>query len=199
MITLLSYPRSGRNLLSHMLGKIGISVFMTHRTILWQEWPLKETDKLILLIRDYKECIPRHLYTEKIVSAEMVTKMFGREFGIRDRASQYFENLVLFDVCPVTKYVIYYEDIMKDGKKEFIKLAYWLCDNNNDRDVMYNLLGTLPWAKEFKISLKKYDSPALSGSDVDYHKKRIEDVKHMERVMYLTNPSIHEKYLTRYE
>ncbi len=197
MITLLSYPRSGRNLLSHMLGKIGISVFMTHRTILWQEWPLKETDKLILLIRDYKECIPRHLYTEKIVSAEMVTKMFGREFGIRDRASQYFENLVLFDVCPVTKYVIYYEDLMRGGKKEFAKLAYWLSDEWIEKKGIG--LHDLSWAKEFKISLKKYDSPALSGSDVDYHKKRIEDVKHMERVMYLTNPSIHEKYLTRYE
>ncbi len=188
MITLLSYPRSGRNLLSHMLGKIGVSVFATHRTIIWQEWPLKETDKLILLIRDYKECIPRHLYTEKMVSVEMISKMFGREFGIRDRASQYFENIVLFDVCPVPKYLIYYEDIMTHGKKEFKKLAEWIGKDCNG----------LPWEKEFKTSLKKYDAPALSDGKIDYHKKRIEDIKHMERIMYSTNPGIHDKYLKRY-
>ncbi|MEE9451088.1 MAG: hypothetical protein V3V72_13645 [Ignavibacteriaceae bacterium] len=180
-----------------MLSKIEVSVFTTHRTIIWQEWPLKESDKLILLIRDYKECIPRHLYTEKIVSAEMVTKMFGREFGIRDRASQYFENIVLYDVCPIPKYLIYYEDIMKDGKKEFMKLVESLWGHTYSQ--YKNKTKDLQWAKEFKESLIKYDAPALSDGKIDYHKKRIEDIKHMERIMYSTNPGIHDKYLKRYE
>ncbi len=195
MITLLSYPRSGRNLLIHMLKCINLEVFATHRPIIHQEWPLKPHDKLIMLVRDYRECIPRHLYSEKIVSTEMVTKMFGREFGIRDRASQYIENLVLFDLCQAPKYLIYYEDLINRGKYEFKKLALWgdhLLKN-------YILADCLDWEKESAIALKNYDAPSMSGGDLDYHKKSIEDIGFMESIMLDTNKYIYDKYLSRYE
>ena len=196
MITLLSYPRSGRNLLRHMLKYIDIEVRATHRPIIHKEWPLKKEDKLIMLVRDYRECIPRHLYSEKIVSTEMITKMFGIEFGIRDRASQYIENLVLYDLCQAEKYLIYYEDLIKFGKKEFINLASCLGDESG-YDIYY-MLDILDWDKEFKDSLKNYDAPVMSGGDIDYHKQRIEDVGFMESIMMDTNKYIYDKYLTRY-
>lgn len=211
MITLLSYPRSGRNLLSHMLCKIGIEVKMTHRPIIHKEWPLKSDDKLILLLRDYSECIPRHLYTEQMVSAEMMSKIFGREFGIRDRASQYFENIVLFDLCQCPKYVVYYEDIMNRGIDEFTRLAYWIDYglsspwghvHHGTRYKFYReqtIPDKISWEKECQISLQKYDSPALSDGEIDYHKKRVEDIGHLHKVMKDTNPYIFEKYLSRYE
>lgn len=196
MVTLLSYPRSGRNLLRHMLKCIDIEVQATHRPIIHKEWPLKKEDKLIMLVRDYRECIPRHLYSEKIVSTEMITKMFGIEFGIRDRASQYIENLVLFDLCQCPKYLIYYENLIKLGEKEFDKLAHFLHDEfAYDISVM---LSVLDWETESAKALKNYDAPAMSGGLLDYHKQRIEDVGFMESIMVDTNKYIYDKYLTRY-
>lgn len=192
MITLLSYPRSGRNLLMHMLKCINIEVFATHRPIIHQEWPLKKHDKLIMLVRDYRECIPRHLYSEKIVSTEMVTKMFGIEFGIRDRASQYIENLVLFDLCQAEKYLIYYEDLINCGKWEFRKLGGWFSTSK------YVLANNLKWDDESAKALKNHDAPAMSGGDMDYHKQRIEDIGFMESIMADTNKYIYDKYLKRY-
>lgn len=197
MITLLSYPRSGRNLLRHMLKCINIEVYATHRPVIHQEWPLKQHDKLIMLVRDYTECIPRHLYSEKIVSSEMIGKMFGREFSIRDRASQYIENLVLFDLCQSPKYIIYYEDVIKNKKHSFSIL----CDNIIDEwdDEIENRFIELDWDKEAAISLKNYDAPALSNGDLDYHKQRVRDIPLMHKVIKDTNKYIFEKYLYRYE
>lgn len=191
MITLLSYPRSGRNLLRHMLKCIDIEVYATHRPIIHQEWPLKEHDKLIMLVRDYRECIPRHLYSEKIVSTEMIMKAFGTEFGIRDRACQYIENLVLFDMCQAEKYLIYYEDLINFGKESFMELFSWI-------GFEAKLTKPLDWEKECEISLKNYDAPAMSGGEIDFHKKRIEDIGFMESIMLDTNKYIYDKYLNRY-
>lgn len=190
MITLLSYPRSGRNLLRHMLKCIDIEVYATHRPIIHQEWPLKEHDKLIMLVRDYRECIPRHLYSEETVSTTMIMKMFGTEFGIRDRASQYIKNLVLFDMCQVPKYVIYYEDLINHGEDAFVNLYF------NFLKLPYKHLN---WKKESAKALKNYDAPAMSGGEIDFHKKRIEDVGFMESIMLDTNKYIYDKYLSRYE
>jgi len=195
MITLLSYPRSGRNLLRHMLKCIDIEVNATHRPIIHKEWPLKKSDKLIMLVRDYRECIPRHLYSEKIVSTEMITKMFGIEFGIRDRASQYIENLVLFDLCQCQKYLIYYEDLIKLGKIEFLELAKW----KGFQFWKYTNASYIDWEKESAKALKNYDAPAMSGGNLDYHKQRIEDIGFMEGIMIDTNKYIYDKYLSRYE
>lgn len=189
MITLLSYPRSGRNLLRHMLKCTDVEVYATHRPIIYEEWPLKPHDKLIMLVRDYRECITRHLYSEKIVSAEMIGKLMGREFAVRDRASQYIENLVLFDLCQNDKYIIYYEDLIKYGKKEFRKLSSFV-----NRDCEF-----LEWQKESDKSRQNYDAPSMSGNDIDYHKQRIEDVGIMENLMRQTNKYIFDKYLSRYE
>ena len=197
MITLLSYPRSGRNLLMHMLKCINMEVFATHRPIIHQEWPLKPHDKLIMLVRDYRECIPRHLYSEKIVSTEMITKMFGREFGIRDRASQYIENLVLFDLCQSPKYLIYYEDLMLNKKHAFNILCNNIIDEWNFENS--NNFFNLNWEEESAEALKNYDAPSMSGGDLDYHKKSIEDIGFMESIMLDTNKYIYDKYLSRYE
>jgi len=189
MITLLSYPRSGRNLLRHMLKCIDVEVYVTHRAIIYEEWPLKPHDKLIMLVRDYRESITRHLYSEKIVSAEMIGKLMGREFAVRDRASQYIENLVLFDLCQNEKQLIYYEDLINFGKKEFRKLSSFV-----NRDCEF-----LNWEKESDKSRQNYDSPSMSGNNIDYHKQRIEDVEIMENLMRGTNSYIFDKYLSRYE
>lgn len=198
MITLLSYPRSGRNLLRHMLKCIDTEVYATHRPIIHQEWPLKKHDKLIMLVRDFRECIPRHLYSEKIVSTEMIMKAFGTEFGIRDRASQYIENLVLFDMCQAEKYLIYYEDLIKGGKNSLWLLARWIDGNTVFCGNAYTLLDELNWEKESAKSLKNYDAPAMSGGDIDYHKQRIEEPGFMASIMVDTNKYIFDKYLSRY-
>lgn len=197
MITLLSYPRSGRNLLRHMLKCIDIEVYATHRPIIHKEWPLKKHDKLIMLVRDYRECIPRHLYSEKIVSTEMIMKAFGTEFGIRDRACQYIENLVLFDMCRVKKCLIYYEDLINFGKTEFLKVVYFL--RNESKHDISKMFHVLNWETESAKALKNYDAPAVSGGEIDFHKKKIEEPGFMEQIMKDANNYIFEKYLTRYE
>lgn len=191
MIYLLSYPRSGRNLLSHMLKCVDIEVTMTHRFIISEQLPLKESDTLIMLLRDYREAIPRHLYPKEPISTVMTTKAFGREFGIRDRATQYIENLVLYDMCQTPKHLVHYETIMKWGRTAFGELAVGLGVNQQ------KYIG-IDWVKEKGISLKKYDAPAMSEGDLKFHAKRLEDIPHLDKAMKDCNPYIFKKYLTQY-
>lgn len=188
---ILSYPRSGQNLLAHMIGCLGIRVEKTHRFTIWDQWPPKPGDILILIIRDYRECIPRHLFPNEPVTTEMITKLFGREYGLRDRVAQYLENIVLYDVYPESKYSIYYEDLIQGGKIVFERLAYWLGSGKDEIDA-------LEWDREFQKSLSNYKHPKLSGGKIDFHKKRIQDIPLLEKLMRKTNPYIFDKYLKRY-
>lgn len=192
MITLLSYPRSGRNFLRHMLKCIDIEVYATHRPLIYSEWPLKPHDKLIMIVRDYRECIPRNLFPGKKVDDEMILSMFGKGFGIRDSAIQYMENLVLFDMCQCPKYMIYYEDLINFGEEEFMKLFSWIGFDAK-------LTAGFNWEKESAISLKNYESTPMSGGNLDFHKHNINDVPLMGKIMKQANSYIFEKYLKRYE
>lgn len=191
MITLISYPRSGRNLLRHMLKCIDIEVYATHRPMIYSEWPLKQNDKLIMIVRDYRESIPRNLFPGKKVDDEMILSMFGKGFGIRDSAIQYMENLVLFDMCQHPKYMIYYEDLIKLGEIEFVKLLMHFQFETDFADI--------DWEKESAISLKNYESTPMSGGDLDFHKHNINDVPLLGKIMKQANKYVFEKYLNRYE
>ena len=198
MITLLSYPRSGRNLLRHMLKCIDIEVYATHRPLIYSEWPLKPHDKLIMIVRDYRECIPRHLYPGEKVNDEMILRMFGNELSVRDSAIQYVENLVLFDVCQCSKYMIYYEDLIQNKKHAFNILCNNLFQEEWTQEGS-DKFGKLNWEKESAISLKNYESTPMSGGNLDFHKHNINDVQLMGKIMKQANKYIFEKYLNRYE
>jgi len=191
MITILSYPRSGQNLMCHMLNAVGLECEKTHHIRLWEQWPPKKEDILIVLVRDFRECIPRHIHPNEPVSIKMITAMFNREYGLNEPAAQYLQNLVLYDIYPQQKHLIYYEELV--GKFDFDFNLFAL-----DLGVEWPILIDFDWDTEFKKSLDKYPDPR-SGKDVDYHKKRIEDIPLLEKLMRELNPIIFKKYLKRYE
>ena len=171
-----------------MLGKTGVPIKKTHRITLFKDWPADKNDVLIVILRDYKECIIRHLCTDEIVSAEMVIRLFGSEYGYRDRASQYLENLVLFDVYPYRKHLVYYEDLITIGMEYFMNTCMFF-----DRVPYFN------WNKEFKESLNNYNGKKLSGGKINFHKFKLDDPVLMDNIMREYNPVIFNKYLKRYE
>ena len=196
MIYLLSYPRSGQHLLKHMLVKCRLNVYVSHEIQLYKEWPLKSNDKLILLVRDFKECLVSHSYRSNNITVDkrMIDNMFGAKFAKEYRAMQYIENLVLFDVAQCSKIVIYYEDMLIHKNHSLFPFV-----NRNFGDIIFEEASRLDWDKEAEICFNNYDGVKLSGGKLKHHATRITDVPYLTHLVKSMNPYIYNKYLTRYE
>lgn len=196
---LLTYPRSGQHWLTHMLRCIKVNVYISHEIFFYKEWPPKPSDCLFTVVRDYKECIFRHLYWQHdTITRQMIDKAFGSNHAKPYRAQQYIENLVMFDVYPNKhkKVIIYYEDMLARGKE-----ALASCFMRFLMAHQHKLLEELDWEKESQEALDNYSSPKLSNGQLHYHvnKAQKDDVEYFRHMIYKLNPYIYDKYLKRYD
>lgn len=76
---------------------------------------------LILILRDYKECIPSQLLHDGREGNYVLTicEMFKTQY-------YYFDNIRLFDQHKNKKLLIYYEDLISNPLQEFKKIAAFL-------------------------------------------------------------------------
>jgi len=216
MVYLLSYPRSGRNLLSQMLGACGLEICMKHELDIYSDLPLGPEDFLILLVRDYKECLANHNFRRAIIDnprlvidERRIDQMFGPKFQKEYRAMQYVENLVLFDMIESKlsrrkfgmlehrKALIYYEDLI-DGKYSIIaEILHRLPVDTKDS---FRKLAELDWDKEARKAKLNYDGVILSErAGPKYHVNRIQDPQYLRDRIYNLNPKIYNKYLKIYD
>jgi len=189
---LLSYPRSGTNLLQHMIRSCNGNVLPTH----YIKDGSKSDEKLILIIRNYKECITRNLYSwqdkykkNRCINNDLIDRLFTSEYDITARANTYIHNIRVFDNWNNDKYLIYYEDLIKD-KEAFIRLAEWL----NISTHIFN------WDIEFKNSLKNYKDPSVSNLTAHYHERFLEDPVYFDvQIIQSAGNYLYNKYLQHYE
>jgi hypothetical protein len=147
-------------------------------------------DILIMLIRNYKECIPRHLgdYKRAII-----------EFD--DVKNCYLDNIVVYDEwSDSNKILVYYEDFISNPRKTLSELLLFLGESGD------KLTSFLSCYDEYKNrSLKFYQqyigATKSRGEDLLYHSKLIpfEDRLKMESFVKENYPYIWGKYLYRYD
>jgi hypothetical protein len=177
-----------------MFQRLKFNVYISHEILYYKEWPFKPGDNLILLVRDFKECLPRQLYpSHDFVSTKMINDIFTIKKPKFSCGYQYIENLVMFDILPKNrKHIFYYEDLMTNKKQALYSFAPFLLPGQ------LALLDKLNWDEEFEKSLANYKNP-MSGGKLNFHVNKLEDAQYLTRRVKELNPYIFDKYLQQYE
>lgn len=143
----------------------------------------RANDKLVLLIRDYKECIPRHENKEKYTIRDLKT------------CDCYWENLSLFDQWKNdNRHMIYYEDLIQKDTLgmvlrhlcHFLGVQYRL---NQYADLFTN------FEKHRKRCLELYGKSVTKGTTAHHHVKLIDYPQEWDQY---AEASGYGKYLFRY-
>jgi hypothetical protein len=126
-----------------------------------------EKDQVILIIRDYKECLIRHLYGKTEIQKQhygLILEHLGHYLGL----IHWFDNLS----CP--KRIVYYEDLV-DGLGEVIQpILQWL--NIYDQEKWNQFSWKRELFKELSIGLydQIYES-ITKGNDLTFYQRRVQD------------------------
>ena len=149
----------------------------------------------ILILRDYKECIPSHVSRGGFSGNFLETLRF-----ILGSESYYFENIRLFDSLCKRKLVLYYEDIVKYPKREFLKIATFLdVDSQNVGQFVDNIAEHKKQVLSFYKEIGKTTS-ITSGNHLNHFASEwTEDqIKIVDSSVKYYYPDIYKKYLYRY-
>ena len=170
----------------------------THGMTLKQYPPLgHENEKVILLIRDYKECLVRRWgYRHSLVLSKLDPKKNdGQTYG-------YVETLQRFDKWdPEKRLLLHYEDLILNPRATLKKALDFLGESDEELD---DFIRAIESHKEnslaFYASNRTYGRPISKGKDLNYHKKRSPPwfFNELDRIFYQHYPDITEKYLKCY-
>jgi len=148
---------------------------------------IRSQDKLILIVRDYKE-----LYFRKAKK-----QYHGNSVAY---LANYFELLELFDLWQEDrKLLVYYEDIISEPEEVFSQLLTFLEDSF---DYLFPFIEQIKWHKERCLALYNYPGhcESLGRQDFSYTKDVPPKVlKKIEQEIKSKRPNLFTKYLKRYE
>lgn len=146
----------------------------------------EEEDSLILILRNYKECIVRHNKQSALNNQKV------RE----ENCKKYLSNIGFYDKWGGKKVVLYYEDLIYNFKKHYRKILKIVDVNKEKHEEMFNNL-----EEHKKLCLKQYDKVCGSqslGTKKFYHSKNISSYLKLEFDSYIKRNKLHTKYLSRY-
>jgi len=93
----------------------------------------QQSDVLVLLLRNYKECIMRHLMTIDeglaiIRAYDPESKQTSRYFNetCYEEVEKYMDNVQRYEDWPGPKMIVYYEELILNPSKEIIKVLEFL-------------------------------------------------------------------------
>ncbi|MDX8430969.1 MAG: sulfotransferase domain-containing protein [Candidatus Algichlamydia australiensis] len=221
-IGLLSYPRSGskwfmyvllfgaeRNwkinhqLWKHFQTEIDYSKIIldhSHHKKVFARHFQPERDKLIVLVRNYRECIIRRHGAAKI--AQIISSIKNQNFE-KLNTNWYFDQLAFFDEWPEeNRLLVYYEDMILRPREVFEEVVAFIGDDPvilEDFFASYkeHVAKSLAW----RSAKEKTMRPVSKGKDLSYHSKRIseKEIYAFDEAVKKSYPDLWEKYLTRYE
>lgn len=155
--------------------------------------------QVILVIRDYRECIVRHyrrIWPEYPSAQALLT-----DDALKHPVSWYIRNIEAFDSFRGKKLLIYYEDLIAKPAEAFAALAGFL---SLDAGKTRQFLGDLD--SHFQASVRAYTregniSESSSSQDVGFHartKLTPEQMKEFDDFYFLRYPYLANKYLSHY-
>lgn len=229
-LQILSYPRSGSNWLSYCINYIcklpadtpgykyfandlfkGMPDYVVEKTHAqspeyWSELHLHDW-AYILLIRNYKECIPRQIQSYQI--EHMKSAMNGLnplELKSDVHIFDYINVLKVFDKSSVSKICVYYEDLIVEPERELKRVVEFLKPYGGE-DNLDDFMNCFGYHKEQSLSYYVKSGPnvvsATQGSrdKIIYHSKDMDKGEIMGLDSHVKNkfPILFEKYLRRYE
>lgn len=224
---LLSYPRSGNtwvryiveylskrptiyrkeNIQDNPIGsRINLGVDLDKEPILYkrhwlepQDFKNQNVDKLILIIRDYKEAIPRHHKEAPGIDFPTLKERFiGEMRGLPNEKCDYIKAIQHFDTWPGPKLLLYYEDLISASELLVLEIAHlleldqsrvteFIKDINHHKQNSVQCYHTKSWTQGREEQLK-FHQQQLPAELLNFAKQYIQ-----------TNfPNIYDKYLYKY-
>jgi len=224
-IVILNYPRCGSCFLHYCIEEIfGEDLWKTHGQSggYWEHAPFEGT---IFMIRNYKECIPRHMPASvqtlasptglwkptgrrlRSITVDMIKeRMSAEEIRFDNNTQTYQTNdyLTLLNhyntLDEDTKMIIYYEDFIEDTPKELSRVAEFLKKYGLKPKKYNNFIKNMEHHR--KKSLKSYSPGAESHGDrALFHSLKIPLIDRIELDYHVEDNynDLWEKYLKRYK
>jgi len=161
---------------------------------------MHQYSKVILIIRDYRECLLRH--NQELWSKTNDVKTFLEDQTVKHPPGWYIRNIQSFDEFSGEKTVLYYEDILSDPTSQIPKLCEFL---NFPREQYLSFLDNL--TEHSKKSVNAYTATThesetkLNPTNFKFHSaKNLTPAQQLEFDQYYREhyPELFEKYLSKY-
>lgn len=165
-------------------------------------------DLLILLVRNYRECLLRNYENAKNVKEEILYQASlnhlsdNREWVLHLRKNHFFHNLRVYDMWNREKrLIVYYEDLLQAPEKTLLEIAAFIGATNKEQEVK-DFVDYLE--EHMEKSLETYANMGYKsqtrGQSFLYHTYRIgmEKSREIDQLVLRYFPHFTEKYLTRY-
>lgn len=157
-------------------------------------YKIREEQKLLLILRDYKECLTRNLGVKKMKKTEIIT-----DTNNMGSLRNFLNNIKFFDEFKGSKKLIYYCDLIETPETEITAIGNFLNGTEeqindflknyeNHQKKCINLYGTLQKSQ-------------TNGKTTKYHSKKLDNnLKNiLTNLLKKWDTSLYEKYLKRYE
>lgn len=169
-----------------------------------------ENDLLILLIRNYRECLLREYQDPESVKNEITYQASFNdlssdlEWVLSLRMNHYFHNLRVFDIWnPEKRLLVYYEDLLQYPQETLLLIADFFGENEKKSEIVAFVENI---DEHMENSLNIYEGPAggyksyTRGRSFLYHTNRVGIEKSLEidQLVKKYFPEFLEKYLSRY-
>jgi hypothetical protein len=165
-------------------------------------------DKLILLIRDYRECLLRNYNYDINVIKKQIT-MWNisdlKKYKNNIEHNQiyrfnYFNNLYYFDAYQGPKLLMYYEDVIREPKKSLLKMFDFLGESTQYFNTFFN---NLKYHKQKSLDLyfSHGGGSASRAKCLHYHSAKLGYLRcvELDDLVIKNHPVLWEKYLKRYD
>lgn len=208
---LISYPRSGTNWVRYIIEFLSDKPtpgftrliegedFIIHRAHDGYRI-IDKYKKVILIIRNYKECIIRHQGINRIREYEH-TSEFLKDSSLVHPPEWYINNIQKFDKFKGKKILVYYEDLVEEPEKSITDIATFLGLKNKK---LATLLDESEVHKKRSIELYNKNQQSFTSGNIDklqHHSEMltIEERKQFDDFFELNYRELFKKYLMRYK
>ncbi len=161
---------------------------------------ISQYKKVLLVIRDYRECLLRHCHADWEKLNNVVD--FLESDLSKQSPNWYIENIASFDSFEGEKLCIYYEDLVQFPEQEILKMVEFL---DLPKKKLKDLLDNLEEHKLRSIQAYRSTQKSLTAGKVDklnyYASKHLSQQQQTEFDLYYQNkyPKLYQTYLKRYE
>ena len=156
--------------------------------------------KVVLLVRDYRECILRH--HRDIWSAYPDPTTLLMDEGLEQPPLWYIRNLQAFDQFQGDKLLLYYEDLVQYPRSTLSQLASFLALAPDRTAVFLQDIETHQSASVQVYKKGGHKSESLHSKDLNHHAKAKltpGQVREFDEFYFSRYPEIAHKYLARYD
>jgi len=153
--------------------------------------------RLIVIVRNYKECIVRHNKADYTLEQDFNFHETLYKW-IKPPGISYIHPINIYDNCDKPKHILYYEDLLEYPDNEIARLAEFL---GVDKSIRNKLLTNYTKHEYNSKRLYTNDENVPESTSLIYHSKLLstDDKIRWDKTIEKMYPILYDRYLSRYK